>query len=68
MAVKTVSEETLRFRLALDSLKKQLKSSKKRTKILAKERDYVEAFRSDQSCSGLNWAIGHIEYHLRRKL
>jgi hypothetical protein len=61
-----IAEETLRFRSALQSLKKQVISSKKHIKKLSKQEDLIEALRLKESTSGLQWAIDHIENWLKR--
>ena len=63
--MKTVSQETLRFRLALRSLREQASSSRKTVKKLARQGDYVEALRLDESTTGLFWAINHIDHWLK---
>lgn len=60
-----VSEETLLFRSALTSLKKQVKISEKYLKRVVKQKQYEEAVRIEQCNTGLRWAINHIERHLK---
>ena len=61
-----ISEEQLRFRSALISLKQQVNRSKESVKRLSKEGDLIEALRLKESTSGVQWSIDHIESWIKR--
>lgn len=61
-----ISERELRWRSALNSLKKQVLRSKRFVRKLAREGDYIEALRLKESVSGVQWSIDHIENWLKK--